>query len=56
MTRTYVRTGEVRDGWVAVTTGLKAGEQVVSAGQMKLRNGSRVLIDNSVEPILGAAP
>ncbi|HMA32265.1 MAG TPA: efflux transporter periplasmic adaptor subunit, partial [Casimicrobiaceae bacterium] len=28
----------------------KAGETVVTAGQLKLRNGSPVLIDNSVKP------
>ncbi|MDH3870649.1 MAG: efflux transporter periplasmic adaptor subunit, partial [Gammaproteobacteria bacterium] len=28
--------------------GLSPGEQVVSAGQLKLRNGTRVVIDNSV--------
>ncbi|OBS08336.1 efflux RND transporter periplasmic adaptor subunit [Acidihalobacter prosperus] len=56
VTRTYVRTGESRDGWVTVSTGLKAGEQVVSAGQMKLRNGSRVVIDNTVQPQGSVAP
>lgn len=44
-----VETGAVRGGRVEVTKGLQAGEQVVSAGQNKLRNGQSVTIDNSVE-------
>jgi membrane fusion protein (multidrug efflux system) len=44
-----VETGAVRGVRVEVTKGLQAGEQVVSAGQNKLRNGQSVTIDNSVE-------
>jgi membrane fusion protein (multidrug efflux system) len=29
---------------------VNAGETVVSAGQMKLRNGAGVVVNNSVEP------
>ena len=43
-----IRTGEVREGRVEIIDGLQAGEQVVSAGQVKLRNGQAVNIDNSV--------
>jgi membrane fusion protein (multidrug efflux system) len=46
--RRQVETGSVRDDRVEVTAGLSPGEQVVSAGQLKLRNGTRVVIDNSV--------
>jgi membrane fusion protein, multidrug efflux system len=45
--RRFVTTGQVRGDLVAVTSGLKAGEQVVTTGQLKLNNGSRVKIDNS---------
>ncbi len=44
-----VETGEVRDGRVEISKGLKVGEKVVSAGHNKLRNGQAVSIDNSVE-------
>lgn len=44
-----VQTGEVRDGRVEILSGLGDGDQVVSAGQNKLRNGQPVQIDNSVE-------
>ena len=43
-----VTTGKVRDGRVEILEGLQAGEQVVAAGQNKLRNGQPVSIDNSV--------
>jgi membrane fusion protein (multidrug efflux system) len=36
----------VRGDLVAITSGLKVGEQVVTTGQLKLNNGSRVKIDN----------
>jgi len=48
--RRQVQTGEVRDGRVAVTEGLSAGDRVVSAGQMKLRNDMPVTIDAKPAP------
>jgi membrane fusion protein (multidrug efflux system) len=44
-----VETGEVRAGRVEIRSGLAAGERVVSAGQVKLRNGARVVIDDTVK-------
>jgi membrane fusion protein (multidrug efflux system) len=44
-----VKTGEVRNGRVEITEGLAAGDEVVSAGQNKLRNGQAVTIDNRVK-------
>lgn len=44
-----VQTGEARDGRISITRGLEAGDRVVSAGQVKLRNGQAVSIDNSAE-------
>ncbi len=46
----FVRLGEARGDFVAILEGLKAGQTVVSAGAFKLRNGSPVVIDNSVKP------
>ena len=45
--RRFVTTGQVRDDLVAVTSGLKAGETVVTTGQLKLNTGGHVKIDNS---------
>lgn len=47
--RRQVETGAVREGRVVVTSGLKAGEQVVRSGTNKLRDGQPVKIDNSVQ-------
>jgi membrane fusion protein (multidrug efflux system) len=52
--RRPVKTGEVRNGRVEIVEGLQAGETVVSAGQVKLRNGQPVTIDNSVQLGAGA--
>lgn len=47
--RRQVDTGTVREGRVAVTRGVEVGEQLVSAGLVKLRDGQSVTIDNAVE-------
>ncbi|HYW02991.1 MAG TPA: efflux RND transporter periplasmic adaptor subunit [Gammaproteobacteria bacterium] len=39
-----VHTGEIRNGRVAITKGVKAGDEVVIAGQVKLRPGARVKV------------
>jgi membrane fusion protein (multidrug efflux system) len=41
---------------VAVLKGVTAGETVVTAGQLKLRNGSPILVNNSVQPADSANP
>jgi membrane fusion protein, multidrug efflux system len=52
----FVMLGDTRGDQVAVEGGVKDGEVVVSAGQMKLRNGSSVVINNSVQPTDEANP
>ncbi|MDE3083934.1 MAG: efflux RND transporter periplasmic adaptor subunit [Verrucomicrobiota bacterium] len=44
----FVQLGETRGDQVAVVKGVQAGEEIVTAGQIKLHNGSPVRIDNSV--------
>jgi membrane fusion protein, multidrug efflux system len=46
----FIRTGERRGDVVAVTSGLEAGETVVSSGAFKLRNGGAVVVDNALAP------
>ena len=46
--RHQVATGRAREGRVEIKTGLKAGQRVVRAGLVKLRDGQPVKIDNSV--------
>ena len=46
----FVRVGEARGDFVSVTQGLKAGDEVVSTGVFKLRNGMPVTINNDLAP------
>jgi membrane fusion protein (multidrug efflux system) len=46
--QTFVELGDTRGDQVAITKGVAAGDTVVTAGQLKLRNGSVVTVDNSV--------
>lgn len=48
--QSFVTLGETRGDQVAVLAGLKRGDTVVSAGQLKLKNGAAVTINNSVLP------
>jgi membrane fusion protein, multidrug efflux system len=54
--QTFVTVGPTRGDQVAVLKGVEEGDTVVTAGQIKLHNGSVVLIDNSVTPTADAAP
>ncbi len=46
----FVRLGETRGDFVEVISGLGLGEEVVSTGVFKLRNGEEVKIDNTLSP------
>ena len=46
--RRQVETGGVRNGRVEIVSGLQAGEQVVTVGQVKLRNDQAVVVDNTL--------
>jgi membrane fusion protein (multidrug efflux system) len=48
--QTFVTTGATRGDQVAVLTGVKDGDTVVTAGQVKLRNGTPININNTVQP------
>jgi membrane fusion protein (multidrug efflux system) len=55
----FVKVGEARGDFVAVTEGVKPGDEVVVAGAFKLRNGLPLRIDNQsvkVEPKLAPKP
>jgi membrane fusion protein, multidrug efflux system len=54
--QSFVTTGPTRGDQVAVLKGVNDGDEVVTAGQLKLRNGSPILIDNSITPAADAAP
>ncbi|GGI23480.1 efflux RND transporter periplasmic adaptor subunit [Bradyrhizobium guangdongense] len=52
----FVKTRSPKGDRIAVTEGVSPGETVVIAGQLKLRNGSPVKVDNSHVPVAEAAP
>jgi membrane fusion protein (multidrug efflux system) len=52
----FIKTGPQQGDLVLVLSGLREGEQVVTSGQIKLRNGSEVRIDNSAAPLANPAP
>jgi len=46
----FVKLGPARGDQIAILSGLKAGEEVVTSGVFKLRNGAAVHINNTVRP------
>lgn len=46
----FVITGQTRGDQITILKGLKKGEIIVTSGQLKLKNGSQIEINNSVEP------
>ena len=46
----FVTTGQTRGDQVAILKGLTEGQEVVTSGQLKLKNGTPVVVDNSVLP------
>ncbi|HSV64183.1 MAG TPA: efflux RND transporter periplasmic adaptor subunit [Chthoniobacterales bacterium] len=46
----FVRVGEARGDFVSITKGLEPGQQIVSTGVFKLRNGMGVVINNDLAP------
>lgn len=54
--QTFVTVGPTRGDQVAILTGVKAGDLVVTSGQLKLKNDTPVVVDNRVRPTDEAAP
>ena len=46
----FVKLGEARGDFVAVTDGLTADDEVATSGLLKLHNGQPVIINNQVQP------
>lgn len=46
----FIETGPTRGDQISIVKGLQAGQVVVSSGQNKLKNGTPVTVDNSVQP------
>ena len=54
--QSFVTVGPTRGDQVAILSGVKEGDTVVTSGQLKLRNGSAVVINNKVQPENEEAP
>ena len=54
--QTFVTTGPTRGDQVAVLTGIKEGDVVVTAGQMKLQAGTPLVVNNSLQPSMNPSP
>ena len=52
----FVKIEGSRGDQIGVTSGVKAGEEVVTSGVFKLRNGAAVLVNNKVQPGNDPAP
>ena len=54
--QTFVQLGATRGDQVAVLGGVAVGDVVVTSGQLKLRNGSPVIVNNSISPSNDISP
>jgi len=52
----FVTTGDTRGDQVAILKGIAPGTEVVTSGQMKLKNDATITVDNSVQPADSAQP
>jgi membrane fusion protein (multidrug efflux system) len=46
--RVFIKTGDQKGNYTVIKSGLKAGQLVVAAGELKLENGTSVIINNEV--------
>ena len=51
-----VKLGAARGDQIAVLSGIKPGEEVVTSGVFKLRNGAAISVNNKVQPANSRAP
>jgi membrane fusion protein, multidrug efflux system len=48
--QTFVKTGEARGDQIQILSGINPGDVVVTSGQLKLKNGSPVVVNNQIKP------
>jgi membrane fusion protein, multidrug efflux system len=54
--QTFVTTGPTRGDQIAILKGITEGDLIVTSGQLKLRNGATVVINNKIQPTNDPAP
>jgi membrane fusion protein (multidrug efflux system) len=52
----FVKLGGSRGDQIAVVSGVKAGEEIVTSGVFKLRNGAAVVVNNQIQPSNNPTP
>ncbi|MEO8878032.1 MAG: efflux RND transporter periplasmic adaptor subunit [Polyangiaceae bacterium] len=52
----FVRAGESRGDFLAILDGVQPGQEVVTAGAFKLKNGSSIIVDNKVKTTASISP
>jgi membrane fusion protein (multidrug efflux system) len=52
----FVKSGRRNDGLVEITDGVKPGDEVVTAGQNRLSNGTPLVVDNTIDPAAALKP
>jgi membrane fusion protein (multidrug efflux system) len=50
VTQTFVTVGATRAEQIAIINGVKPGDEVVTSGQLKLKNGSHIKVNNKLQP------
>jgi membrane fusion protein (multidrug efflux system) len=54
LSQVFVKPGRRNQGMIEIVEGLKAGDEVVTAGQNRLFNGMSVAVDNTIDPTKSA--
>ena len=52
----FIKTGQSRGDMIAVVSGLKPGDEVVTSGVFRLKSGARVNVNNQIKPGSDLAP
>jgi membrane fusion protein (multidrug efflux system) len=52
----FIKTGQSRGDMIAITSGLKAGDEVVTSGVFRLKSGAHVSVNNQIKPGSDLAP
>jgi membrane fusion protein (multidrug efflux system) len=52
----FVKTGFTRGSEIAVLEGLREGDTIVTSGQIKLQNDTRIIINNAIQPSDNPSP
>jgi membrane fusion protein, multidrug efflux system len=52
----FITTGEKRGDQITILSGLKKGDWIVTSGQLKLKNNSRIIVNNAVRPTYDPSP